>query len=29
VTLVNLLDPDGSRRLSGRQIKRWLDAGVA
>ena len=28
-TLVNLLDPDGSRRLSGRQIKRWLDAGVA
>jgi predicted P-loop ATPase len=28
-TLVNLLDPDGSHRLSGRQIKRWLDAGVA
>ncbi len=28
-TLANLLDPDGSRRLNGQQIKRWLDAGVA
>jgi hypothetical protein len=28
-TLAIKLDPDGSRRLSGRQVKRWLEEGAA